>query len=498
MDHGHEGQALAAGVVVGGCRLDAPVGRGGMGTVYRATQLALGREVAVKVVPAEGADPGLVARFKREVRIAAALEHPACVPIYAAGEEDGLLYLVMRLVHGADLGTIIAGEGPLAPERAVGLIAQVAGALDAAHAAGLVHRDVKPANVLVEPAVGGERAYLSDFGLMRRVLDATAITRVGEWVGTVDYVAPEQIDGRPVDHRADVYALTGVLYACLSGHAPFPEGDVGALARAHLSAPPPQLEAGHPAAALGPVIARGMAKRPEERFQSAGALAQAAAAALAGAHTSARAVDRHAATRSVPGPGGRRPARRRRGLALGLLALLLACAGAAVAAALSLGGGGHAHATSTGAPPPPTGARYLGAGYEFAYPAGWRVVEADRLAPSGAFYRTKLVSPDGQRIIIVDHHPGDSLSPSQKAVSVAQGTIHTPGYEAVTFLPATIAGRPAFVWQFVLTAVHVGPPARIDIFQRLGSTAYAVLGEAAQLSQIAPIAYSVAQSLRTR
>src|SRR5579871_2557931 len=155
-----------AGVVIGGCRLESLLGRGGMGTVYRATQLALGREVAVKVVPAGSVEQTLVARFKREARTAAALEHPNSIPIYAAGEEEGLLYLVMRLVHGPDLGAIIATEGALAPERAVGLVEQIAGALDVAHAAGLVHRDVKPANVLVEPRESGEHAYLSDFGLM--------------------------------------------------------------------------------------------------------------------------------------------------------------------------------------------------------------------------------------------------------------------------------------------------------------------------------------------
>src|SRR5579859_3697310 len=165
-----------AGVTVGGCRLEALLGRGGMGTVYLATQLALGREVAVKVVPASHVEQSLVARFKREARTAASLEHPHSIPIFAAGEEEGLLYLVMRLVHGPDLGALIAREGPLEPARAVRLISQVAGALDAAHHAGLVHRDVKPGNVLVEHE-DGEEAYLSDFGLMRRMVGATAITR---------------------------------------------------------------------------------------------------------------------------------------------------------------------------------------------------------------------------------------------------------------------------------------------------------------------------------
>ena len=185
--------------IVGGCELHERLGQGGMGTVYRATQLALGREVAVKVVPGSGIDDSLVARFKREARTAASLEHPHSIPIYAAGEAEGLLYLVMRRVNGPDLDALIAAAGRLPAARAVALVGQVAGALDAAHEVGLVHRDVKPANILVESRAGADHAYLSDFGLMRHVAGDTAITRVGEWVGSVDYVAPEQIEGGEVD-----------------------------------------------------------------------------------------------------------------------------------------------------------------------------------------------------------------------------------------------------------------------------------------------------------
>ncbi|HEY6397541.1 MAG TPA: serine/threonine-protein kinase, partial [Solirubrobacteraceae bacterium] len=199
-------------LVVGGCRLDEVLGRGGMGTVYCAWQLALDREVAVKVVPLLGGDESHVWRFQREAQTAAALEHPHTIPIYAAGEENDLLYIVMRRVDGPDARTLIELEGPLAPARAVALIEQVADALDAAHRAGLVHRDVKPANVLVEQRKGADHAYLSDFGLVRNVAGSTAITVTGQWLGTLDYIAPEQLGGQSVDCRADIYALACVLY----------------------------------------------------------------------------------------------------------------------------------------------------------------------------------------------------------------------------------------------------------------------------------------------
>ncbi len=254
------------GPLIGGCRLGSVVGRGGMGTVYRAMQVALAREVAVKVVPASGIEDAGIARFKREARIAARLDHPNCVPIYAAGEDDAVLYLVMKLIHGPNLGALVAREGPLSPARAVDVVEQVAEALDAAHAAGLVHRDVKPSNVLIELRKHGERAYLSDFGLMREVIAHAEITGTHEWVGTIDYASPEQLQGRPLDGHADVYALAGVLYTALGGGRPFPAESATATAWAHLNLPAPQL-GGHP---LDPVIARGW---PSARRTATGARA---------------------------------------------------------------------------------------------------------------------------------------------------------------------------------------------------------------------------------
>ncbi len=455
--------------VVGGCELHERLGQGGMGTVYRATQRALGREVAVKVVPAAGVSDDLVARFKREARTAAALEHPHSIPIYAAGEDDGLLYLVMRRVNGPDLGTLIAEHGPLAPTRAVALIEQLAGALDAAHAAGLVHRDVKPANILVEPRAGADYVYLSDFGLMREIVGATAITRVGEWVGSVDYVAPEQIEGDRVDARADVYALTGVLFTALTGRPPFVRPDATAVARAHRHDAPPSLGRGHEA--MSAVIARGMAKAPGDRFSSAGALARAAAAALP----------------------GRPPARARgRGRWAGLaLAAIALAAGIAVAAVL-LTRSHHTAATPPPPVPPSPGPTFAGHGFAFHYPAGWQVVENQR--PLGPFIRTKVVSPDGRQVLIVDRTPNDQLTPLQRAINVSQSLAqHTPGYQPGTLAPATLNGRRAFTWSFALSGQPL--PTRFDVFQRLGTSGYAVLAEGSDARRAASLALTVARSL---
>ena len=191
-----------------------------MGVVYRATQLALEREVAIKLIATERAeDPVFRERFTSESRIAASIEHANVIPVYEAGEDDGLLFIAMRLVDGFDLGQLLARVGPLAPERAARMTLQIAGALDAAHARGLVHRDVKPANVLLT-ADEPEHAYLTDFGVAKHAGALTRITRADQWVGTLDYLAPEQIRGEALTRSADIYALTCVLYHCLTGRAP--------------------------------------------------------------------------------------------------------------------------------------------------------------------------------------------------------------------------------------------------------------------------------------
>ena len=268
--------------IIAGYRIEEVIGRGGMGVVYRATQLALGRAVAIKLIATERSeDPVFRERFKSESRIASSIEHANVIPVYEAGEDDGLLFIAMRLVEGLDLGQLLALAGPLELERSARVIAEVAGALDAAHARGLVHRDVKPANVLLT-VDRPEHAYLTDFGVAMQVGSLSDITRADQWVGTLDYLAPEQIRGEPLDARADIYALTGLLYHCLTGETPFPRDSEAATMWAHVSAPAPapsSAMSGLPHE-LDDVIVRGMAKDPADRYVSAGDLARATALAL--------------------------------------------------------------------------------------------------------------------------------------------------------------------------------------------------------------------------
>jgi serine/threonine protein kinase len=272
------------GRVVGGYRIDSAVGRGGMGVVYRAEQIALGRAVAVKLIaPDFAGDPDFRDRFVREARLAASIEHPHVIPVYEAGESDGLLFISMRYVDGIDLRTAIAQGGRLSPERASRIVAQVGAALDAAHARGLVHRDVKPANVVLGREDGRDHAYLTDFGLTKDIAASSGPTHTGQWVGTIDYAAPEQIENRGVDARTDVYALACVLYHALTGVVPFPrDTDVAKIyAKLQDKATPPSELCGV-AVAFDEVVARGMARDRRSRFPSAGDLGRAALAAAEG------------------------------------------------------------------------------------------------------------------------------------------------------------------------------------------------------------------------
>jgi DNA-binding beta-propeller fold protein YncE/tRNA A-37 threonylcarbamoyl transferase component Bud32 len=272
------------GTELAGYRLDALVGRGGMSVVYRAEHLRLKRDAAVKLLAPELADDARFReRFLRESEVAASLDHPNIVRVYDAGESEGLLYLAMQYVDGIDLKALLRREGALERERAIAIVAQVADALDAAHARGLVHRDVKPSNVLVAGAPGEERCYLADFGLTKLAAERTALTDAGQMLGTIDYIAPEQIRGDAVDGRADVYSLACLLYHCLTGRAPFTRDTDVAVIYAHLEETPPGT--GDP---VDDVLAKGMAKEREERWPSCGALIDAARAAPA-APASARA-----------------------------------------------------------------------------------------------------------------------------------------------------------------------------------------------------------------
>jgi serine/threonine-protein kinase len=296
------------GTELAGYRILEQLGTGGTSVVYRAEHVRLGRPAALKLLTATLGEADFRERFLRESRLAASLDHPAIVPVYDAGEKDGLLYIAMACVEGSDLKTELVREGRLPLRRALRIAAQIASALDAAHARGLVHRDVKPANILVGP---GDRAYLSDFGVVKE-LSSSGTTRTGSFVGTIEYCAPEQIEGREVDARADVYALACVLYECVVGTPPFHRSSDVAILNAHLHASPPKLAKAAPdlPPALEPVLAKALSKSPLDRYASCGELIAAARAA------------------AVAEP---RVARGRLALSVGVLAVA-ALAGAAVAA----------------------------------------------------------------------------------------------------------------------------------------------------------------------
>ncbi|SDC80152.1 Serine/threonine protein kinase [Geodermatophilus telluris] len=284
------------------------LGRGGMGEVHRARDTRRGRVVALKRLLPELADDELFrSRFYRECHGAARLSEAHVVPIHDFGEIDGRLYLDMRLVDGRDLEEVLR-DGRLLPGRAVEVVGQVAAALDAAHATGLVHRDVKPSNVLLAEGTLAPHCYLVDFGIAGSTDGSTgaALTRTGMFVGTLEYVAPERLDDRPTDHRVDVYSLACLLYETLTGLPPFPASGVAALCAAHLYREPPRPSDAVPSlpAALDAVVARGMAKDPDERYPTAGALALAARAALSGGTGP---VQRAAPVTAAPPPPGPPP-----------------------------------------------------------------------------------------------------------------------------------------------------------------------------------------------
>jgi serine/threonine protein kinase len=279
---------LVPGSQLAGYVIEEQVGAGGMAVVFRARDAVLGRLAALKVLsPALAADQEFRARFLRESRAVASVEEPHIIPVYGAGEVDGVLYIATKFVPGGDLADVTErAGGALEPGRAAGFIEQVAAALDAAHAAGLVHRDVKPGNILVDSAPGrGEHAYLSDFGLSKRSMAATGLTATGTFLGTPDYCAPEQIRGLPVDGRGDQYSLACMAFALLTGNLPFRRQESMATLFAHLNDPVPPLARyrGDLPPGTDAVLARGLAKEPRDRYARCGEFAAALRDALAGA-----------------------------------------------------------------------------------------------------------------------------------------------------------------------------------------------------------------------
>jgi protein kinase-like protein len=355
---------LAPGDQLAGYRIESVAGRGGMGVVYRAIDINLDRLVALKLISDELAqDDSFRVRFKRESRLAASIRHPNVITVFQAGEADGNLFIAMDYIDGTDLKALIASRGVLEPHAAAHVVWQVAQALDAAHAKTLVHRDVKPANVLIADQRGEQHAYLTDFGLTKNVGSETGMTKTGAVVGTIDYMAPEQIAGGPVDARVDIYSLGCVLWEALTGRVPFERDSAVARMFAHAHDPPPSLSDARPGLppALDGVVARAMAKQPEDRYLSAGNLGDAALAAVEGRaiELSERSVAVGAAAPGHPTvaaplaatvvsepDGSRRRSRRLLGAGAAAVAAL------GVALVLLLSGGGDGGGGSGGNPKP--------------------------------------------------------------------------------------------------------------------------------------------------
>jgi hypothetical protein len=489
--------ASFAGFVIEGI-----AGRGGMGVVYRARQLRPPRTVALKVVAPELAnDPAFRERFLHESEIAAAIEHPNVVPVYEVGEQDGSLYIAMRHVEGSDLRATIAREGKLGPGRAASIVAQVAAALDAAHARGLVHRDVKPANVLLAHDGEDEHAYLTDFGLAKQ-LAARGATKTGMFAGTADYAAPEQIEGRQVDARTDVYAAGGLLYHALTGEVPYPADSDVAKMWAHVKSDPPVPSAVDPALppGLDAVVERAMAKRPEDRYPSAGDLGRAALAAAQGRapQDTERSVARGEAAGAPPlrGPAaGAPPLRgappdataptgrlaaggggRSRSVFGG--ALVVAAAAAAVVAVLLIGSGGHAKTSSnaSASTATPSAAQSVQAcitAHALSHPSEQRAPQAGETniqqSGSGPFTQTTYATctsppapgadPDGYRAITVTQAAGpgsDEASGEDEADRIESpcGTLSLVyGFASqgvITHYPPLLA-RPGEIWIYRAT-----------------------------------------------
>jgi Protein kinase domain len=378
-------QILELGSQFAGYRIEALIGRGGMGELYQAENPRLGNKVALKLLAPELAEEHLFReRFVRESRLAASLNHPNVIPIFDAGEEGGLLYIAMRYVDGPDLKALLQRDGALPLERVLSIVGQVGSALDCGHQRGLIHRDVKPGNILLEEGGNGAggHVYLSDFGVAKHTLSRSGLTSTGQFVGTIDYIAPEQIEGKTLDGRADVYSLGCVLFEALTGTPPFDRESNVAMMYAHLLEPPPSLSERRPdlPGAVDEVVETALAKDPAQRYESCSLLVQSLrersavpaaastvaalapatvaaaapptrAAAAPAAHVpatpaAAAATPRAGAPAAPPsfspaGPDAPAGARRRgRKRLVGLVALVVAAGVAATAAGMSIVGGG--------------------------------------------------------------------------------------------------------------------------------------------------------------
>ncbi len=523
-----------------------------MGIVYLVRDERLGRQVALKVIaPHLAHDPEFQERFAAEARSAAAIEHPNAVTVYSAGSAEGHLFIAMRYIDGTDLRRSLSESGPLDARAAARVVVEVAGALDAAHAAGFVHRDVKPANILLRGEPGQGTAYLTDFGLTRGLGSSQAqLTGTGQWIGTLDYVAPEQLAAGRIDARTDIYSLGSVLYEMLAGTVPFHGDEMQKLWRKANEEPPrlPSPGSPHP---FDPVIARAIAKEPERRFRSAGDLGRAASAA-AGAATDApteRSVATGVAAAGLPEvdvrvrgarpaaadpptarmPPVRRPAaapRRRaapppppqsssrRGHTVrtaAIIACALAVAAGLVAAALvfaSRKDSEHTRTVVTRSTPrkqPATTAEssearaaaatpvvFEGSEYSATLPAGWIQQEREKPASDGSYVENTWTSPGGDEELLIDESPGE---PADPATSVAKIASDVRGAGETVYSVRNGVEHGGIEGSELDFRASSGPPERADFFFNIGDNGFAVLASgydlAAAQNRIAPLVSSL-------
>lgn len=467
-------RAPRAGDVLGGCRLEREAATGGMGVVWEATQIALGRRVAVKVIaPALAGDTEFRERFVREAQLTASVHHPNIVDVYDAGEQDDVLYIVMHFVDGVDLRTVLRQQAPLDPERAVQICEQVGDALDAAHRAGLIHRDVTPSNILLSGTGTDEQAALTDFGLVKH-LDTEGHTETGAWFGTLAYVAPEALRDEPVTGAADTYSLGCVLYRMLTGEVPFARGSDAAVVAAHLADPPPLPSAAAAVPpAFDPVVARALAKNPGERQPSTGELARESRTALNGKAPDPTTLSGRAgsspvsngdeqtkvapARPSVPvgeqattkgdGPRqARRPGRMGTVLVAGLAALL----GAVGAIAIDRAAGGEASPKRVVVPKTPAPVDlvpYSTSGYQASVPRGWELLED--AVDKGTYTDSTWKAPAPARAqLTIAYRPGTAAKPELVAGNLRDARSSSPTYAEIAWGPIDLNGTSATRWVY--------------------------------------------------
>ncbi len=540
---------ISQGMTIAGFRLDELIGEGGMGVVYKARQLDLDRVVALKLIQPTLSDSNEFRdRFQRESRLAASIDHPNIVPVFQAGEEQGVYFIAMRYVDGTDLGEYLRSrKAPLEPVASARLIAEVADGLDAAHQAGLVHRDVKPANVLLDSRL---HPYLTDFGLTKQISSQSLNTKTGIWLGSINYSAPEQIEGQPVDARTDVYALGCVLFEALTRRLPYARDSEMALMYAKVHNEPllpsevdPQLPS-----AFDEVIRRALARRPQDRFPSAGNLGAAALAAAQGVADVApeRTVARGAAsstnqgyepTRATPLLESstqvmeqRRSSRNWLALGAGLLAVLAILALSVVVllssdsrhpsseattqtkrgaqgdgeAAASAANSSSPESTQNSAAPSPVAAEtttapaavpledFRGNLYAAQVPAGWTAETIE--SHESTYYESQWRDPnDSNTSVLIDSqlHNADSTA-LEDAEGVRSETSQSTGYREVAFEATTLQGQPAARWVF-----EVEEDRRVDYFVISCGVGIAVLGSTspADFGGWAPTFHAVANSI---